>query len=90
MEFEWDSNKAEINLKKHGIDFNFAVAVFLDPFAMTFEDMDSVAEQRWKTIGLAHGVAVLLVVHTYPNDQCIRIISARKLTKVEKRKYGYS
>jgi len=52
MEFEWDKNKAERNLKKHGINFSDATAVFGDPFELTINDPEhSVSEYRFLSIG---------------------------------------
>lgn len=91
IQFEWDDNKDAINQRKHGISFNLAIGVFADPLVVTYEDVDSMGEPRWLSVGTANGITVLLVVHTYPNgdDTVIRIISARKLSKAERKKYGY-
>ena len=61
--FEWDEEKARINKRKHGVSFSAARAVFMDPFRFTTEDSVVDGEQRWRTIGLAGGIALLLVVH---------------------------
>ena len=86
IEFEWDSRKAAANLAKHEVDFNFAKAVFFDFAALTEVDDSDPAEERRKTIGLAAG-NVLVVVHTEPVIDVIRIISARKATRREEREY---
>jgi uncharacterized protein len=53
MEFEWDSNKAHSNLRKHGVSFEDATRVFLDPHRIeTFDDRETYGEDRWKTVGL--------------------------------------
>lgn len=92
MLFEWDSDKDEINQRKHGISFDIATQVFYDPNLITTADNDSKGEERWQTVGSIGGYAVLLVVHTYRDKdgiEVIRIISARKLSKGEVKKYGY-
>lgn len=86
MEFEWDEEKAAINARKHGVDFETAARVFLDPNRL--EDYDSEHggnEDRWITIGLVE-TAVLMVVYT-ERRACLRIISARKATKREQKAY---
>lgn len=91
MIFEWDDNKNRINQQKHGLSFELASKIFLDPFLQTYEDNSSY-EERWLSIGSVDGITVLLVVHTYRNendDEVVRIISARKLSKKEVTKYGY-
>ena len=85
-EYEWDSRKAAANLAKHGVEFNFAKAVFFDRAALTEIDDSDPSEERWKTVGLADG-KVLVVVHTEPDIDVIRIVSARKATKREERIY---
>lgn len=80
--YEWDSRKAATNLGKHGVDFNFAKAVFSDRAALTEIDDSDPAEERWITIGIAAG-KILVVVYTEPDIDVIRIISARKATKRE-------
>ncbi len=84
----WDENKRISNLKKHGIDFLDCVELW-DNLTVTREDMRySYLEQRFITLGIVlNGVA--LVIHTDTIDGDIRLISARKATKNE-RKYYYS
>ncbi|MFU8926898.1 BrnT family toxin [Acinetobacter puyangensis] len=94
MLFEWDEQKDKINQELHGIKFIDAAKVFLDPFYITIEDNTTpVQEQRYLTIGcIDGGYRILLVVHTHRDDNgqdIIRIISARKLSKGEVKKYGY-
>jgi hypothetical protein len=87
--FEWDSEKAKSNIKKHGISFEEAAHVFSNPNHVSvqnrFED-----EDRWQTIGLVAGCVVVLVAHTTKfsdSNEVIRLISARKATKGEKKIY---
>lgn len=65
MRFVWDEKKSRANLVKHGIAFPTAAKVFDDPRALSFLDRVVEGEQRWKTIGWAEGVpVVLMVAHT--------------------------
>ena len=87
MNFEWDLNKAASNLRKHQVSFNEAATIFGDFLSVTFLDPDhSSDEERYITIGLSHQNRVLVVSHTDRND-AIRIISARKATRSERRFY---
>ena len=82
MSFEWDRNKATINLDKHDVDFADAATVFDDSNAVTIDDPDH-NEERVITIGMDSYGRILVVVYTWRGD-VIRIISARKATKHEK------
>jgi uncharacterized DUF497 family protein len=85
--YEWEAKKAKANLRKHGASFEDASTIFLDPLALTFLDPDhSDAEEREVTIGLTSGGQVLFVSHCARGAN-IRIISARKATKRERRQY---
>lgn len=87
MKFTWDPNKAEENLKNHGVDFREAATVFYDPLSTTFPDIDhSVGEQRFLIIGLSALGRILVVSHTESGDT-IRIISARTATRQERKFY---
>ena len=87
MDFEWDPRKAEINLRKHGVSFTEAGTVFGDNLAITVPDPDhSNDEDRYITIGWSNRRRLLMVSHTDRGDQ-IRIISARELTKAERKEY---
>jgi uncharacterized DUF497 family protein len=80
MEFEWDSGKAEANLRKHRVSFEEAARVFLDPQRIeTVDDRENYGEDRWKTVGLVEP-ALLAVVFTVrgKDENLIRLISARK------------
>ena len=92
FEFDWDPAKAASNLIKHKIAFDEAMTVFLDPLALSRPDeASSEIEERWITIGSSRDRKLLLVVHTHMElDQdrsYIRIISARKPSKRERRQY---
>jgi uncharacterized DUF497 family protein len=85
--FEWDKHKAEVNLRKHGISFEKAQTVFTDPLSMTVPDPDhSKDEERFIDIGMSDNHRVLVVVYT-ERDRRIRLISARKATRVERKQY---
>ncbi len=88
MIFEWDENKNQLNIRKHGIDFHDAAYVFSDPFALSIPDDDhSEMEERWLLLGKCLNESVLLVVHTFRYDDRVRIISARKATATETTTY---
>lgn len=87
-EFEWDEAKALANERKHGIGFEVAMSVFLDPLARTlFDEEHSEDEERWVTIGEARNGDAVVVVHTFTptgtDTALIRIISARAPTRRE-------
>jgi uncharacterized protein len=86
-EFEWDEEKAASNKKKHGVTFEEAATVFADPLAAIFDDeAHSVEEQREIIIGHSEEDRLLLVSFT-ERAGAIRIISARRATKRERRDY---
>jgi uncharacterized DUF497 family protein len=88
--FEWDEEKDRENRRKHGIGFDAARPAFYDPFRLTEEDSVVDGEQRWRTIGIAAGIAVLLVVHleeAFDGDLYVRMISARTAVPEERRAY---
>ncbi|MDR1841694.1 MAG: BrnT family toxin [Holophagales bacterium] len=90
-EFEWNESKAELNWLQHKIRFTDARFVFDDPFQIS-EPFAENNEQRWRTVGSIKNYATLLVISTIQeqNDtEIIRLISARKLSKGERKKYGY-
>jgi uncharacterized DUF497 family protein len=89
MEFEWDSGKAEANLRKHRVSFEEAARVFLDPQRIeTVDDRENYGEDRWKTVGLVEP-ALLAVVYTLrgKDGNLIRLISARKADAHERKQY---
>lgn len=85
MSYEWDPNKAKSNFKKHGVKFSDAVGVFEDENAITIDD-ENEKEERFVTIGMDFLSRILVVVYTF-RDIVIRIISARKATKQERKMY---
>lgn len=85
-EFEWDDEKAETNFRLHGVSFEDVLPVFLDPWRLEeLDDREDYGEMRYYTIGMVNDV-VLAVVYTWRGD-CMRIVSARKATRAEQRKY---
>ncbi len=90
MNITWDANKNRINCAKHKIDFATAALVFADPLARSEQDRIVAGEERWRTLGMAGGMVLILVAHTYSDtdgEETIRIISARKATKQERKLY---
>lgn len=84
MKFEWDENKNEKNIKKHGVDFNEAATVFYDENALyEFDDEHSIHEQRFKIIGMSNHSRIIVVFHCIRIYDVIRIISARPLKNNE-------
>lgn len=87
MRFEWNPQKAQLNLSKHGVDFAEATAVFSDPLSITYADPDhSLEEDRWIIISLSPRNRLLIVAHTGRGNH-IRIISAREVTRRERKLY---
>jgi uncharacterized protein len=84
--FEWNPAKARTNWVKHGVDFEVAKNVFLDQAGLIDIDDSHPEEERWRIIGRAGG-RLLFVVFTEPDDDVIRIISAREANKREERRY---
>jgi uncharacterized DUF497 family protein len=85
--YEWDPAKAAANVLKHGVSFEEAASVFLDPVALTFADPDhSEDEERAITIGRSVRHRVLFVAHTERGEH-LRIISARRATRREQDQY---
>ena len=87
MKFEWDARKAAENRRKHRVSFEEASTVFGDPLAITFPDPDhSVGERRHLTFGLSGEGRLLAVSHIDRRD-VVRIISARRALRSERRIY---
>ena len=85
VEFEWDFEKAILNLKKHGVDFADAISVLEDERAITVPD-DYPDEERFITIGMDSFGRILVIVYTWRKTR-IRLISARKATAKEISQY---
>jgi uncharacterized DUF497 family protein len=82
MSYEWDSAKAQANLRRHGFDFADAALVLEDDHAITAADEASTSEERCTTLGMDSLGRVLVVVYTWRADN-VRLISARKATRRE-------
>lgn len=90
MRFEWNELKNRINITKHGFGFETAKQVFGDPFGFSIQDRTVEGEERWQTMGMI-GDVIVLVAHTWSDnstEQVIRLISARKATRSERRVYA--
>lgn len=88
MIYEWDPAKAAANERKHGVSFDEAKTVYLDPLAETFDDPDhSQDERRFIMIGMSTEQRLLFVAHADSGADRIRIISARTATRGEAHAY---
>lgn len=94
IRFEWDQKKNLANQSKHGISFEEAIHVFLDPLFVSVKDRIEEGEQRWRTYGEVHGLLLLMVAHTVREEdsegrvgEVMRIISARRATSKERERY---
>ena len=87
MHYEWDLSKAAANRQKHGVSFDEAASVFLDSLAISGLDPDSsIGERRYITFGHSSLGRLIAVFHTYRTGK-IRIISARRTTRAERKLY---
>lgn len=94
IRFEWDETKNLSNRRKHGVSFEEACQVFRDPLCVSVQDRTEGGELRWQTLGLVEGILLLTVAHTVLEEfehgtwvDIIRIISARRATRKERRRY---
>ncbi|HEX4067619.1 MAG TPA: BrnT family toxin [Acidobacteriaceae bacterium] len=89
MQLLWDEAKERGNRRKHGVSFETAVQVFLDPLHLTRQDRTIDGEPRWQTIGMVEGVLLVLVAYAVVNEdeEILRIISARRVTRQERLEY---
>lgn len=88
--YVWDRQKAQANLRKHGIAFEDATFVFDDPAVVTWQDRIEGHEYRYCSIGRVAGTLLLIVAHTWEDEdgvEIIRIISARRAVRKERRIY---
>jgi uncharacterized DUF497 family protein len=90
LRFEWDPAKAAANLRKHGVSFDEAETVFSDEHALLLDDPDhSADEERFILIGLSAALRMVVVCHGYrERGDVIRLISARKATRIERHNYA--
>ena len=90
MIYEWDPKKAKANIRRHGVSFEEAATIFLDPLAVTYPDPDHSGEERREiTIGHSARHRVLFLSHTRRGGRT-RLISGRKATKRERKQYEES
>lgn len=88
MKFTWDEKKSDSNKRKHGVTFVEAQSCFFDPFHILIDDPDhSNNEERMILIGMSMQSRLLVIVHIEKVENEIRIISARKATKKERKQY---
>lgn len=89
MRIIWDEQKAASNTRKHkGVSFQEAASCLLDPMALVTEDPDAEGEQRFILIGMSNDSRMLTVCYSLPDDDTVRIISARRSTKREEDSYA--
>lgn len=87
MNYEWDENKNQLNIRKHGVDFQLAKRIFEQPVLTVLDTRNDYGEEREISIGLVDGVLMLTVVHTDREYNVVRLISARRATKQERKRY---
>jgi len=91
MKFEWDLGRAHLNRIKHKVSFELASTIFDDPLHLSIPDPEWRGEERWITIGMAVNQKIIVVVHMdkiiTEEKEIIRIISARKASRLERRQY---
>ena len=88
INIEYDSHKATVNLRRHGVSFEDAKTVFLDPYAITNENLGDYGEIRYETLGMNAKMQVLIVIWTERNGN-IRLISAWKADKLRRKAYEH-
>ncbi len=87
MKLIWDRRKNEINIEKHGLDFADAYKVFESPMMVGLDERKEYGEDRWIGIGLLDSHRVVVIVFTEPEEDTIRVISFRKATTDERKRY---
>jgi hypothetical protein len=86
VKFEWDEEKNEENIRKHGFDFADAWEIFESPMRVALDTREDYGEDRWNGIGLL-GNRIVVVVFTERGEEIIRIISLRKALKHERKRF---
>ncbi|WP_420645095.1 BrnT family toxin [Candidatus Leptofilum sp.] len=86
INFEWDTEKAYANFRKHGIDFQTAVELFFDPFLMSLQDKIEGGERRHHVLGMTKSWQILFVTYVWRGDD-VRLISARLAKNSERKQY---
>ena len=88
MQFEWDKSKDRDNQRKHGVSFEEAKTAFLDDFGRLIPNPDhSAGEERFILLEMSAHRDLLVVCHSEPEREMIRIISARRASRNERRQY---
>ena len=90
MQFEWDVDKAKANKTKHGVSFELAQSIWDDPLHLVIPDAVHENEQRWLAIGSVSAFTVLVAAYVYRDkggNDIVRIISARRATPHERKRY---
>jgi len=87
MDFKWNNNKNKINIRKHGIDFSDAVAMFDYPLIACIDRRADYKEERWVGIGILNGTIAVIVYTEDDINEVIRIISVRKATNSESERF---
>jgi uncharacterized DUF497 family protein len=91
MWFEFDPAKEQANIRKHGLDFSVAAAVFADPLGLSVYDQNQDGEDRYRRFGaIGANFRLIVVVHAFPDpddEERVRIISIRAATRLERREY---
>ena len=86
MDFEWDEAKNQANIRKHGVGCETAKRIFDGPVFSWMDDREEYGEDRYISIGMVDGLAVLVVIHTDRKNR-VRLISARPASKKERQRY---
>jgi len=87
LSFQWDQKKSALNLKRHGVSFDEASTVFSDELGRLIPDPDSEGEERFILMGMSSKARVITVCHCERDSDEIRIISARKADRSERKLY---
>jgi uncharacterized DUF497 family protein len=88
MQVEFDAKKAAANLRKHRVSLDEAAGSLLDPLALVREDPSAQGEARFVLVGISARERLLTVCYALPDEETIRLISARRATAKEKREYA--
>ncbi len=90
MRFEWDEQKNQTNIEKHGLDFADVHKVFDNPMIIQLDNRHEYSEDRWIGMGLLNHLVVVVVYIEQDKQEIIRIISMRKALKYERRRFEKS
>ena len=86
MRFQWDEEKNKANIRKHRIDFSSVPSVFGNPMLVDLDERENHGEDRWIGIGILRNT-IVVVVFAEPRLDTIRIVSARKANRYERKRY---